>query len=88
MSDEPSLRPSFWSFNIGHVLTLVTFLIASIGAYYGLKTDLTVVDSRVVRMENSFGQLTMGIIDNARQDERIRGIERRLDRLEDSSKMR
>lgn len=81
MSNEPIPR-SFWAFNIGHVLTLVTFLVAGIGAYYGLKTDLTVVDTRVVRVETTIDKLTEQVVSNARQDERIGFIERRLDRLE------
>lgn len=91
MSEEQKIRPSFWSFNIGHVLTLVTFLVASIAAYYGIKTDVTVIDVRVTaidtraqRVETAITALTAGVIDNARQDERIRFIERRLDRLEES----
>lgn len=89
MPEEPRIRQSFWSFNIGHVLTLVTFLVASIAAYYGIKTDVTVIDTRVtaidsraMRMETAIHSLTAGVIDNARQDERIKFMERRLDRLE------
>lgn len=82
MTTEPTMRTSFWSFNIGHVLTLAMFLVTGVGAYYGLKTELTVVDSRVVRMETTIAQLAQEVVSNARQDERLRFIERRLDRIE------
>lgn len=78
-----------WSFNFGHVITLVGFLLAATGAYYGIKSELAVVEQKVgalggsvVRVEITVEKLTTIVADNARQDERIAALSARVSRLE------
>ena len=86
--------------NWGHVLTAVTLLIAAGGSYYALRNDIHAVEGRVAvvekaaeRMSLAIDRLTSILITTARQDERIKALElrldavdRRIDRLEQESK--
>jgi hypothetical protein len=36
-----------WTFNIGHVISMLVFIMAGIGAYYDVKTDLRVLATKV-----------------------------------------
>ena len=68
--------------NYGHVLTAVSFLLAGIGAYYGMRAELQSVDYRIAKIETTLQQLANVMVLTARQDERQIAIERRVDRLE------
>ena len=68
--------------NYGHVLTAVSFILAGIAAYYGMKAELQGVDHRVAKIETTLQQLANVLVLTARQDERLIAIERRVDRLE------
>ena len=68
--------------NYGHVLTAVSFILAGIGAYYGIRAELQNVDYRVAKIETTLQQLANVMVLTARQDERLNAIERRVDRLE------
>src|SRR4029453_300096 len=61
-----------------HVLTAL-----SIGAYYGMGSDIHNVDQRVAKIESTLQQLANVMVLTARQDERLIAIERRVDRLEE-----
>ena len=76
-------RPRFDpTINYGHVLTAVSFIMAGIGAYFGMSAELRNVDQRVAKIENTLQQLANVLVLTARQDERLIAIERRVDRLE------
>ena len=68
--------------NYGHVLTAVSFIIAGIGAYYGMRAELGSMDLRVAKIELTLQQLANVLVLSARQDEKLIAIERRVDRLE------
>lgn len=68
--------------NYGHVLTALSFILAGIGAYYGMRAELQGVDHRVAKIETTLQQLANVLVLTARQDERLIAIERRVDRLE------
>lgn len=74
--------------NYGHVLTAGSFLVAAIGAYYGIRAEMSSMDVRVAKIELTLQQLANVVVLSARQDERIIAIERRLDRLEQASAQR
>ena len=69
----------------GHILTAVSFVIAGIVAFIGMKAELQNVDQRVVRIEATLQQLADVLVITARQDERLKAIEQRVDRLEQAS---
>jgi hypothetical protein len=71
--------------NYGHVLTALSFLVAAIGAYYGIRAEMSGMDLRVAKIELTLQQLANVVVLSARQDERIIAVERRLDRLEHAS---
>lgn len=77
------VRPVFDpTINYGHVLTAVCFILAAIGAYYGMRAELSSMDLRVAKIELTLQQLANVLVLSARQDERLIAIERRVDRLE------
>ena len=69
--------------NYGHVLTVLSIMIAGAGAYYGMSADLHSVGQRVAKIESTLQQLANVMVLTARQDERLIAIERRVDRLEE-----
>lgn len=76
---RPRLDPTI---NYGHILTVVSFIIAGVGAYFGVRGELLTVDLRVAKIESTLQQLANVVVLTARQDEKLIGVERRLDRLE------
>jgi len=78
-SSKPKFDPTI---NYGHVFTVVSFIIAGAGAYYGMRAELQGVDQRVAKIETTLQQLANVLVLTARQDERLIAIERRVDRLE------
>src|SRR3954469_1418286 len=83
MSDNanhsPGSKPVFDpTINYGHVLTVVSFMLAGAGAYYGMRAELQSVDLRVAKIENTLQQLANVLVLTARQDERLIAIERRV----------
>jgi hypothetical protein len=78
---RPKIDPTI---NYGHVLTVLSIIIAGTGAYYGMSSELHNVDQRVAKIETTLQQLANVMVLTARQDERLISIERRVDRLEHS----
>jgi len=79
--------------NIGHVLTVTVTLGTLATAYMGLKTDLSslagqqradaaATERRLAAVEASMARMTDILVADARQDGRILGLEKRVDRLE------
>jgi hypothetical protein len=79
--------------NIGHVLTVTVTLGTLATAYFGLKTDLSslagqqradaaATERRLGAVEASMARMTDILVADARQDGRILGLEKRVDRLE------
>lgn len=72
----------------GHILTAISFIIAGVAAFFGMKAELQNVDQRVAKIETTLQQLANVVVQTARQDERLISIERRVDRLEQSTPLR
>jgi hypothetical protein len=87
MSDNKNGKPVFDpTINYGHVLTAVSFLLAGMGAYYGMRAEMSSMDLRVAKIELTLQQLANVLVLSARQDERLIAIERRVDRLEQQTR--
>jgi hypothetical protein len=88
MNDEPNARgkPRFDpTINYGHILTAISFLAAALAAFIGTKVELQNLDQRVANIEATLQQLAEVVVTTARQDERLKAIEQRVDRIEQSS---
>ncbi len=88
MSDETNTRgrPRFDpTINYGHILTATSFLAAAFAAFIGTKVELQNLDQRVAKIEATLQQLANIVVATARQDERLKAIERRVDRIERAS---
>jgi hypothetical protein len=66
----------------------VSFILAGLAAYYGMRAELSSMDLRVAKIELTLQQLANVLVLSARQDERQISIERRVDRLEQSASHR
>ncbi|MEJ2378041.1 MAG: hypothetical protein P8Y71_22550 [Pseudolabrys sp.] len=91
MSDETNGRgkPRFDpTINYGHILTAATFIAAGLAAFLGMNVELQDLNQRVARVETTLQQLANIVVVSARQDERLKAIERRVDRLEEFSAQR
>jgi hypothetical protein len=70
-------RPKFDpTINLGHVLTILSFIISGIVAYIGVKVELSNVDTRLALVERTMQSVATILITQARQDERINTLER------------
>jgi hypothetical protein len=81
VENKPRFDPTI---NYGHVLTAISFFIAAVAAYYGTRAELQNVDQRVGKIESTLKQLANVLV----LDERLISIERRVDRLEQSSALK
>jgi hypothetical protein len=72
--------------NLGHVLTFVGFLLAGLGAYWGARIELSLLDRRMSAVEIQITKMSDVLVKGATQDVRIDNIEKRLDRLEPRSR--
>lgn len=68
----------------GHILTAISFLVARMTAFVGMRAELKSVDQRVARIDTTLQQLADVVVLTARQDERLKAIEQRLNRFEQS----
>jgi len=88
MTDENNGRgkPRFDpTINYGHILTAATFIAAGLAAFLGMKFELQDLNQRVAKVEATLQQLANIVVVTARQDERLKAIERRVERLEEPS---
>ena len=83
MRQKPRFDPTI---NYGHILTAITLIVAGASAYFGIRAELQNVDLRVAKLESTLQQLASVVVLTARQDEKLIALERRLDRLERSSR--
>jgi hypothetical protein len=74
-----------WTINWGHLLTATTLLVAAGASYYGIRSDLRAVEARIAvieraaeRTSTAIERLTAILVNDARQDERIRALDLRL----------
>jgi hypothetical protein len=79
MTISPKFDPSI---NLGHVLTVVTLVLAAGGSYYGIRGDLDALAQRMQSAEKAVDRLADVVVASARQDEKLRAFEVRLDGME------
>lgn len=74
---------------IGQLLTAVTIAVGGAGVVYAMRSDLNVIDTRVAALRDQVQHLATTVerlaaitIETARQDERLRNLEIRVQRIE------
>lgn len=45
-----------WTFNIGHIISVLVFVMAGVGAYYDVKSDIRVVNTKLVAVDTALAQ--------------------------------
>lgn len=88
MNDIP--RPRFDpTINLGHVLSILSFLVMAAAGYFAMKGDIDKLDMRLVTVEKSGHDLIQSVsrladvmVITARQDERINALGSRVERIE------
>ncbi len=70
------------SVNLGQMITLFGFLAGGIGAFVSTRADLSAQARRLSFVESEMRKQTDILVEFARQDERLRAFEHRLDHLE------
>lgn len=68
--------------NAGHVLTALSMVGAVAGGWFMVRADINNLDFRMSKVETAVDKLTTVIVTDARQEEKIAALERRLERVE------
>lgn len=68
--------------NLGHLLTFGGVILTGVAAYYSVKSDLSVMDTRLKSVEGIMVKMTEMLVTDARQDGRISNLEKWRDRVE------
>jgi hypothetical protein len=68
--------------HLGHVISIVTFIILGIGAWTAVKVDISTFDVRLRAVEQAIVTIATNNITNARQDEKLSAMDRRVDNNE------
>lgn len=67
--------PEFWTFDIGHIITLIGTLVGTTvivaGFAYTLRTRVDGLDERMVKMEKGMEKIVDVLINQSRHDEQI-----------------
>lgn len=79
-----------WTINIGHLLTVATFIVGGLGFMFAVRADVQVmqraemnVGDRLRAVETQIKQMTDVVVTLARQDERLTAHGNRIDRLDE-----
>lgn len=68
--------------NYGHLIQLIGFVTVIVVGYFAMRSDITLLDARMAKVETTLERLALLIITDAKQEERLLSMDRRLDRLE------
>lgn len=69
-----------WTVNLGHILTVAGFVGVGAGVIYGVRRDVAILSSRLNPLEAAVLKLTEILERLGRQDERLKSVERDLER--------
>jgi hypothetical protein len=90
MSESAAPKPRFDpTINLGHLLTFGGFILAGVGAWYGVKSEVANIEYRISSIDKTVERLTTNVekltaitVVTARQDEQIAAMRTRIDALE------
>ena len=72
-----------WTINVGHLITAGGLVIGACGIIWALRSDVKVLATRIGSIELQILKVADVLVHIGRQDERLKGHERRLDKLEE-----
>lgn len=68
-----------WTVNLGNLLTLLGFIAAGATVIFAVRRDVDVLTARLAPLETALKELTASLTTVARQDERVKALERDRD---------
>lgn len=77
-----------WTVNLGHILTVGGFAGIGIGVIYAVRQDVAVLSTRLNPLEAAVVKLTDILERIGRHDERLKSVERDLERSHSEQKRR
>lgn len=69
-----------WTINLGQVVTLVVIIGGSFAAFKVLQNKVENLTGRMIHVESEIGKFVEAMVCIARQDERLKNLERRRSR--------
>jgi len=90
MSESAAPKPRFDpTINLGHLLTFGGFILAGVGAWYGVKSEVANIEYRISSIDKTVERLTTNVekltaitVVTARQDEQLSSLKMRIDAIE------
>lgn len=86
IAPKPRFDPTI---NLGHLLTFGGFILAGLGAWYGVKSEVANIEYRIGSIEKTAERLTVNVekltaitVITARQDEQINAMRARIEAME------
>lgn len=67
-----------WSINVGHILTIISFLFLSAGFVYTLRGKIDGVTSRLLLLEGDIKSLITILIQQGKHEERMTSMDARI----------
>jgi hypothetical protein len=72
-----------WSINVGHILTAVGLAGGAAAIVYALRGDVQTIKAELAPIKADLKQLVSVLVQIGRQDEQIKSLTHRVDKLED-----
>jgi tetrahydromethanopterin S-methyltransferase subunit G len=72
-----------WTISVGNVVAAVGFVAGASGIVWALRADVKVMSSRLDSIENQVLKIVDVLVHIGRQDEQIKSVTHRVDKLED-----
>lgn len=69
-----------WTISVGNILTLAAFVAAGIAIIVAVRRDVAVLSTRMIPLESAITRLSDILEKIARQDERLKAVERDIER--------
>lgn len=74
-----------WTINFGHILTALGMAGIASGIVYALRGDVKTIKSELAPIKADLKQLVTVLVQIGRQDEQIKSLTHRVDKLEDKA---
>jgi hypothetical protein len=72
-----------WSLNVGHILTALGLAGGALAIVYALRGDVNTLKAELAPIKADLKQLVNVLVQIGRQDEQIKSLTHRVDKLED-----
>ena len=71
-----------WTVNASHIITAITLAIGAAGIIYTLRSDVNTIKAEIAPIKADLKQLVNVLVQIGRQDEQIKSLTHRVDKLE------